>query len=159
MDNGIILSQMSIQTILKEPDNRLRQISSPVPDAASFLPDLIQDMKDTLAASGGIGLAAPQIGELWRVVVIDLSLGKSPPVVLVNPVLSAGKGSVSIEEGCLSVDGRRVSVPRHSQIHVKALDEKGRKLSFLAKGLLSICVQHEVDHLNGRLIIDAVQPA
>ncbi len=156
MDNGIILSAMTIKTILKEPDDRLRQVSNLVPGAAPFLADLVQDMKETLASSGGIGLAAPQIGEPWRVVVIDLSLGKSPPLVLINPVLSAGKGSVSIEEGCLSVEGRRVSVPRYNQVHVKALDEKGRRLSFLAKGLLSICVQHEVDHLNGRLIIDAL---
>lgn len=147
---------MAIRPILLEPDSRLRQQAEPVPAGWPGLPGLVKDLLQTLAASGGIGLASPQIGEPWRVVVVDLSLGQRVPLVLVNPRLIAASGQVAIEEGCLSVPERRIRVPRHASITVEAGDTRGRLRRFQAEGLLAICIQHEIDHLDGRLILDAV---
>jgi peptide deformylase len=145
---------MTVRTILVAPDYRLRELSQPVPDHWLGLSDLIQDMTDTLRASGGIGLAAPQIGELWRVVVIDLSQGESEPLVLVNPMVSNCRGTTSMEEGCLSVPEQRARVPRYGSLSVVAGNAHGEMARINASGLLAICIQHEVDHLNGRLILD-----
>lgn len=135
--------------ILIEPDPRLRQLAQVVPADWSGLAGLVQDLADTLAASGGIGLAAPQIGEPWRVVAIDLSASGRAPLVLVNPVIVHRQGQAEIEEGCLSVPGRRIRVPRSASIRVR---HDGGQMN--ASGLLAICIQHELDHLDGRLIID-----
>ncbi len=147
---------MSVLPILKYPDPSLRKISKPVEVVDIGVRRLIQDMFDTMYEAPGIGLAAPQVGRLLRVVVLDVSSQQEglEPLALVNPVIEEGQGEVLWEEGCLSVPGLSVEVPRYERIRVSGLDLDGRPLQIEAEGLLSIVLQHEIDHLNGRLIID-----
>jgi len=147
---------VSVLPILKYPDPSLRKISKPVEVVDIGVRRLIQDMFDTMYEAPGIGLAAPQVGRLLRVVVLDVSSQQEglEPLALVNPVIEEGQGEVLWEEGCLSVPGLSVEVPRYERIRVSGLDLDGRPLQIEAEGLLSIVLQHEIDHLNGRLIID-----
>lgn len=146
-----------IQPILHAPDPRLKKVAASVCDFGIHLESQVNDMAQTMYGAKGIGLAAPQLGWGQRIVVIDLSSPSSlrPHLqVFVNPVLSKGRGQATIEEGCLSVPGKLARPPRFERVEVQAQDVKGRPFRLKATGLLAICLQHEVDHLNGVLMTD-----
>jgi len=140
---------MARRKILRYPDPRLHTIAKPVEVIDDALRTLIADMAQTMYASQGIGLAATQINVHQRVIVIDVSEQGNDLVVLINPEIVRSGGSASHEEGCLSVPGVTVRVRRAEWIQVQAIDEDGEPLEFRADGLEAMCIQHEMDHLQG----------
>lgn len=149
---------MALREVIVFPDERLRRKSEEVKDIDDELRDLIADMFDTMYADDGIGLAAPQVGVHKRLVVMDVVLdeetGEHLKLVLINPVITERQGEVTSTEGCLSVPEYRAEVKRAEIIKIEALDENGQKQTLEANGLLAICIQHELDHLDGKLFID-----
>ncbi len=143
-----------ILEILKYPDIRLKKKAQKVHSFAE-IQVLIEDMIETMYAAPGVGLAAPQVGISLRVAVIDTSPpDQKNPFVLVNPEIIRHEGETSIEEGCLSLPGPRALIARAEKIFVRAQDAQGNPLEKEVEGLLAIVIQHEIDHLNGRLFID-----
>lgn len=145
---------MALREILHFPDRRLREVAQPVATVDGEIRQLVDDMLETMYDANGIGLAAIQIGVPHRVVVIDISEGRDQPLCLINPELVNTSGEVSSEEGCLSVPGYYESVQRAAEVRVRALGRDGQPLEFEADELLAICVQHEIDHLDGKLFVD-----
>jgi peptide deformylase len=145
---------MSLLTIHTYPDHCLRKQAGEVTTFDDQLVTLTQDMAQTMYEAPGIGLAAPQVNINQRVVVIDVSEAKNDLRILINPQINRLEGEQEYEEGCLSIPGEFGIVSRAAQIHVQALDLTGSSFEFDAEGLLAICVQHEIDHLNGVLFID-----
>ncbi|MCK6598545.1 MAG: peptide deformylase [Bdellovibrionaceae bacterium] len=163
---------MSILKILKYPDPTLREISEPVEIFDEKLARLTENMIETMYDAKGIGLAAPQVGVLQRVVVIDtrpkdeegrrykyeemaeFEKQVTQPLLLINPRIIKGQGKTTFDEGCLSIPSFYETVNRHEVIEVETYDLKGNKKTFKADGLLAICIQHELDHLEGKLFID-----
>jgi peptide deformylase len=145
---------MALLHILTYPDPRLRQRASPVAAVDAQLRQLVDDMAQTLYAAKGIGLAATQVGVAQRVVVIDLSPGQDQLQVLINPRVVARDGSQECEEGCLSVPEVYDTVERAERVTVSYLDINGDARQMDADGLLAVCVQHEIDHLDGKLFVD-----
>ena len=148
---------MSIKKILTEPDKILRQVSKPVKEVGKYEQSLMDDMLDTMYAADGIGLAAIQIGIPKRIIVMDISWskGEKKPMYFVNPVIKKKDKEKSIyEEGCLSVPNQFAEIDRPSKCEVEYLDFYGEKKILKAEGLLATCIQHEINHLDGRLIID-----
>lgn len=144
-----------IRPILTHPDPRLRETAVPVATVDDDVRTLLADLFDTLYDSGGIGLAATQVGVARRIVVIDLgSPGHRQPYACINPTILKAKGAVRSQEGCLSVPGQTTTVPRAKSVEVSFLDAQGRPCKLRAQGLLAACFQHEIDHLDGRLLID-----
>jgi peptide deformylase len=142
-------------TILEYPDPRLRIKAVAVERVDGQLRQLIDDMFETMYAAPGIGLAATQVDVHQRLVVIDVSQDKSAPLVLINPQIIERDGSLQVEEGCLSVPGVfDTPTARSEKIRVRALDRDGKPFELEAEGLLSICIQHELDHLDGKLFVD-----
>ena len=140
--------------ILHFPDPRLRERGAPVSDFGPSLQQIIDDMFETMYAAPGIGLAATQVGLKLQLAVIDVSETRDERRVLINPQLLERKGTCDSEEGCLSVPGYLDTVKRAERVHVKALDRHGEPYEIETEGLLAVCIQHEMDHLNGRLFID-----
>lgn len=151
---------MTLRKILIFPDPVLRKIAEPVDRIDQSLKTLIGDMIETMHAAPGVGLAAPQVGVSQRVVVADPSAGENPDLALelMNPEIISSKGSVQHEEGCLSLPEVEVKVQRAEQVVVKAQRLDGRMQTIEAEGYLSYILQHEIDHLNGVLIIDSLGP-
>lgn len=150
---------MAILTILEFPDPRLRLKAKPVTTVDSRLRTLIADMFDTMYAAPGIGLAATQVNVQEQIVVMDVSENKAEPLVFINPKVAILSGDFQeYEEGCLSVPGFYESVSRPSRIKVEALDKTGTPFEMIADGLLAICIQHEIDHLEGKLFVDYLSP-
>ena len=145
---------MGILTILEFPDERLRKKAETVKAVDKKLKQLVDDMLETMYASRGIGLAATQINVQQRVVVIDVSEEKNAPLCLINPVILEKDGVKESEEGCLSVPGFFENVTRAEHIKIKALDREGLEFELEATGLLAVCIQHEMDHLDGKLFVD-----
>lgn len=145
---------LSILTILEFPDNRLRKKAVPVQSVDEKIQSLIDDMLETMYQANGIGLAATQINIHQRIIVIDISEEKNDPLCLINPELLIKEGSKDSEEGCLSVPGFFESVKRSEHIRVKALDKFGQLFELEAQDLLAVCIQHEIDHLDGKLFVD-----
>jgi peptide deformylase len=145
---------MALLQILEFPDPRLRNRAQPVAQVDAALRTLIDDMFETMYAAPGIGLAATQVNVAKRVLVIDLSERRNEPLALVNPEILQRAGVEETEEGCLSVPGYFDKVTRAEQIRVRALDRDGKQLEFDADGLLAVCIQHEIDHLDGKLFVD-----
>ena len=145
---------MAILDILVYPDSRLRTRAEPVDRLDPSIVKLIDDMAETMYAAPGIGLAATQVNVHKRVVVIDISETKDQLQAFVNPVLVGSGDQIETDEGCLSVPGAIVPVWRFSEVHVSALDQSGQPFEIHASGLLSICIQHEVDHLDGKVFVD-----
>ena len=148
---------MSKKKILTLPDPILRKTSEPVEKIDKKIKNLMDDMLETMYAAPGIGLAAVQIGILKRIIVIDLAKEgeKKKPIFIVNPeIISQSSDLVSYEEGCLSIPNQFAEVERPNTCKIKFLDYEGNKKELEAKGLLSTCIQHEIDHLNGILFID-----
>lgn len=145
---------MAIRDILHFPDPRLRTIAKPVVQVDDAIRQLIDDMFETMYAAPGIGLAATQINVHKRVIVIDISEGKTEPLCLINPELTDKQGVEEMEEGCLSVPGQYEKVQRADSVSVKYLDKRGEQQSLTTDGLLAVCIQHEIDHLDGKLFVD-----
>ena len=149
---------MALLKILYLPDERLRKVSAPVNDFTPALQTLIDDMFDTMYHANGVGLAAPQIGVNLRLSVVDCGGKQKQPLVFINPEICASTGSEKFKEGCLSVPGAMEIVTRAKQITVKALDRSGTPFEMEMDGLMAECLQHEIDHLNGKLFIDLLSP-
>ncbi len=145
---------MALREILTYPDKRLRQLAQPVTKFDKKLSTLVGDMTQTMYTADGIGLAAVQIDVAQRVVVMDLSEEKNQPQVFINPVLSNLSGSVETQEGCLSVPEIYADVTRAESVTINAQDVKGDSFEIQADEILSICIQHEVDHLDGKVFVD-----
>jgi peptide deformylase len=149
---------MAIHKILYLPDPRLREIAKAVEIFDDQLQTLIDDMFETMYDAHGVGLAAPQIGVGLRLSVIDVEGDKKNQIVIINPELVASEGAKKFDEGCLSVPGAYDTVIRAEKVTVKALDRQGKPFEIAAEGLLAECLQHEIDHLNGKLFIDLLSP-
>ena len=150
---------MALLPILEFPDPRLRTVAKPVTEVDDKIRQLVDDMFDTMYDAPGIGLAASQVNVHKRVVVIDVSEDKSQPLVFINPEIEVLDTEVSeYDEGCLSVPGFYETVVRPEHIRVKALDRDGKPFEIEPQGLLAVCIQHELDHLNGKLFVDHISP-
>ncbi|MEO1903867.1 MAG: peptide deformylase [Methylococcales bacterium] len=149
---------MSILTILEFPDERLRKVATPVEAIDSMRSRLIDDMFETMYESNGIGLAATQIDFHERIIVMDTSEEKDAPFCLVNPEILEQEGTEVSEEGCLSVPGFFEKVERAEKVVVSALNRDGDAFELSAEGMLAICIQHEMDHLSGKLFVDYLSP-
>lgn len=147
---------LSILTILEFPDERLRKKAAVVKTVDDKIRKLVDDMLETMYQSHGVGLAATQVDVHQRVIVIDISEEKDGPLFLINPEVIEKDGIKESEEGCLSVPGFYEKVKRAEHIRVKALNREGRSFEFEARDLLAVCVQHEMDHLNGKLFVDYI---
>ena len=145
---------MPLRTILSYPDPRLKQRASTVTTIDESVARLCEDMAETMYAAPGIGLAATQVNVAKRVLVIDLSEKRDQPLALINPEVLERTGVEETEEGCLSVPGYFDKVTRAERIRVRALDRNGKQIEFEAEGLLAVCIQHEIDHLDGKLFVD-----
>jgi peptide deformylase len=146
---------MAILNILEFPDPRLRTIAKPVDVVDDGIRQLIDDMFETMYDAPGIGLAATQINVHKRIVVMDLSEDKTEPRVFINPEFEFLTDEMEqYQEGCLSVPGFYENVDRPQKVKIKALDRDGQAYELIAEGLLAVCIQHECDHLNGKLFVD-----
>lgn len=149
---------MAILDVLRFPDERLRTVASQVETVDDEIKQLVDDMFDTMRDERGIGLAATQVNVHKRVVVMDVSEEQNEPRVFINPKIVARQGTTISEEGCLSVPNNYAKVERAEQVTVEALDRDGKPFSLEADGLLAICIQHELDHLQGKLFVDYLSP-
>jgi len=149
---------MALRKIIYLPDPRLRLVAKPVVTFDDALQQLIEDMFETMYEARGVGLAAPQIGISKRLTVIDVSDDKSKQLVLINPEIIESEGSVEFQEGCLSVPGAFDTVVRANKVTVRAQDRHGKSFDISGEGLMAECLQHEIDHLNGKLFVDLLSP-
>ena len=149
---------MALLQILKFPDSRLHRVAEPVPQVDEATRSLVDDMADTMYAAPGIGLAATQVNVHKQVIVMDISESKDQLLVLINPEIVESSGQFECEEGCLSVPGVFEKVSRAAEIRVRALDRDGNEFEFDASGLLAVCVQHEMDHLKGKVFVEYLSP-
>lgn len=145
---------MSVLNILLHPDDRLHIVATPVKSVDEVTQQLVKDMAETMYQASGIGLAATQVNVPQRVIVIDISDTRDNLLVLINPEIQLKEGTVIFEEGCLSVPGVYDQVERSERIMVKALNAEGVAFNLEATGLLSVCIQHEIDHLDGKVFIE-----
>ncbi len=145
---------MALLKILEYPDPRLRTRAKPVTQVDDRIRQLARDMLETMYAAPGVGLAATQVDVHERFLVMDVSDDRSQPLVLINPEILRQECPETGEEGCLSVPGYTESVERASKIRVRALDQRGEPIEFDAEGLMAVCIQHEMDHLDGKLFVD-----
>ncbi len=149
---------MALLPILEYPDPRLKKVAATV---AAFTPDvvrLVRDMAETMYAAPGVGLAATQVDVHKRIIVIDVSDARDGLVVLVNPEIIAASGEIECEEGCLSVPGYYDKVVRAARVTVRARNERGEPFERTAEDMLAVCIQHEMDHLVGRMFVDYLSP-
>ncbi|MGD8784995.1 MAG: peptide deformylase [Thioalkalispiraceae bacterium] len=147
---------MALLNILHFPDERLRTIAQPVDEVNDEVRTLVDDMFETMYAAPGIGLAATQVNVHKRIIVIDISEEKDQPLCLINPEITERDGVQTYEEGCLSVPGFYENVERAESITVRALDKDGKEFTLSTDGLLAVCIQHEMDHLQGKLFVDYI---
>lgn len=149
---------MALLNVLIYPDERLKTIAKPVEVFDEKLDQFLDDMFDTMYQEEGIGLAATQVDVHQRIITIDIEGDKQNQLVLINPEIIESCGETGIEEGCLSLPGLRALVPRKEKVTVKALNRKGEEFVLQAEDLLAICIQHEIDHLNGIVFADYLSP-
>ena len=150
---------MAILSILCFPDPRLHTVAKPVPQVDARVQALVADMLETMYDANGIGLAATQVNVHERVVVIDVSEERDQPLVLINPDITWASPEKTVgDEGCLSVPGIYDGVERSERVHVKALNAQGESHTVEAEGLLAICIQHEMDHLMGKVFVEYLSP-
>lgn len=140
--------------ILHYPDSRLCKVAIPVETIDNDIRTLVNNMLETMYAAPGIGLAATQVNVQKRIIVMDVSEQKNQPLVFINPTLIECEGSIESEEGCLSVPGICETVRRFNRVRVTALDVNSKSVEIDSSGLLAVCIQHEMDHLNGKLFVD-----
>ena len=149
---------MALLPILEYPDPRLKKVAAPVAAVTADVRKLVRDMAETMYAAPGVGLAATQVNVHRRVIVIDISDHKDDLRVFINPELLSADGEAECEEGCLSVPGYYDKVTRAARIRVRALDEHGETFELDAEGLLAVCIQHEMDHLEGKVFVEYLSP-
>jgi peptide deformylase len=149
---------MALLPVLEYPDPRLRTVARPVTEITPGIRQLIRDMAETMYAAPGIGLAATQVDVHQQIIVIDLSETKDTLLVLINPEIIESSGEVYGEEGCLSVPGYYDEIKRAETITVRTMNEEGQSYEFDADGLLAVCIQHEIDHLYGKVFVDYLSP-
>ena len=150
---------MTILTVLSFPDDKLRTKATDVAEVNDEIRTIVDDMLETMYEENGVGLAATQVNIHQRIVVIDVSDDKKQPLVFINPeIINKSEDTFINEEGCLSVPGCYAKVDRHAQVTVKALDKNGKAFVLDGEELLSICIQHELDHLQGILFVDYLSP-
>jgi peptide deformylase len=145
---------MALLPILHYPDDRLHRIAAPVEDINDEIRQLVKDMAQTMYAAPGIGLAATQVNVHLQVIVMDISESHDQLMVFINPEILEAQGEAECEEGCLSVPGIYEKVTRAERIKVRALDANGEPFTLEASGLLAVCIQHEMDHLRGRVFVE-----
>ena len=149
---------MAVLEILHYPDKRLRTVAKPVEQVNAGVRQLVDDMFETMYEAPGIGLAATQVDVHQRVIVIDTSEDKNQPLCLINPEIIKSDGAEECEEGCLSVPDIYETVQRAETVTVRALDQNGEEFTLDAGDLLAVCIQHEMDHLVGKLFVDYLSP-
>jgi peptide deformylase len=149
---------MAILTILNYPDPRLRTVAKPVQAVDATIQRLVADMAETMYAAPGIGLAATQVNQHIQLILVDTSKEQNNLQVFINPKITAKNGEQDYEEGCLSVPGIYENVTRAEKITVEALDINGKKFKLNAEGLLAVCIQHEMDHLLGKVFVEYLSP-
>ncbi len=150
---------MALLPILRYPDPRLHTVAKPVAEVDARIQRLVDDMLETMAQADGVGLAATQVDVHLRLIVIDTSEGRDPPRVLINPEITARSAEMQTsDEGCLSVPTIYDQVQRHARVSVRAQDRDGQWQNFDAEGLAAVCVQHEMDHLLGKVFVEYLSP-
>jgi peptide deformylase len=149
---------MALLNILEYPDPRLRKVAAPVTAFTPEIEKLVADMAETMYAAPGVGLAATQVDVHKRVIVIDVSDAKDQLQVFVNPELLWAEGEAECEEGCLSVPGFYDKVTRAARVRVRASNARGEPFEVEAEGLLAVCIQHEMDHLEGKVFVERLSP-
>lgn len=149
---------MSLLDILYFPDAQLRRSATAVANVDGMVVSLVDNMFQTMYEAPGIGLAATQVNTHQRVVVIDVSEESDNPLTFINPQILVSEGEGEMQEGCLSIPGVYENVKRPSDIRVSAIDREGNPFEMDADGLLAVCIQHEIDHLNGKLFVDYLSP-
>ena len=147
---------MAKLNILEFPDPRLRTVAKPIEKVDSTIVKYAQDMLETMYDAPGIGLAATQVNIHLRLIVLDVSDQKNDPIFLVNPVITRAEGEIETSEGCLSIPGYSEPISRYETIEYEAIDLNGNEKKDVANGLLAICIQHEMDHLQGKLMVDRI---
>jgi peptide deformylase len=145
---------MAVLNILRYPDPRLEEVAKPVTRVDDAIRQLVRDMAETMYTAPGIGLAATQVDVHERVIVLDVSDARDQLVVLINPEIVGLEGEQECEEGCLSVPGVYDVVKRAAKVKVRALDGEGRPFELAAEGLLAVCIQHEMEHLEGKVFVE-----
>jgi len=149
---------MALLNILEYPDPRLRKVATPVAAVTAEIQKLVRDMAETMYAAPGVGLAATQVDVHKRIIVMDISEAHDELRVFINPEIVAAEGEAECEEGCLSVPGYYDKVTRAARVVVRAQDANGGFFTLEADGLLAVCVQHEIDHLSGKVFVDRLSP-
>jgi peptide deformylase len=149
---------MTTLTILNYPDPRLHKVAKPIAEVNNAIRNLVVDMAETMYAAPGIGLAATQVDQHIQLIVIDISKEQNDLLVFINPKIVAKSGQKEYEEGCLSVPGVYETVTRAEKITVEALDKEGKPFTLDAEGLLAVCIQHEMDHLLGKVFVEYLSP-
>ncbi|MBU2918431.1 MAG: peptide deformylase [Psychrosphaera sp.] len=149
---------MTVLNVLQFPDERLRTVAKEITEVTDEIKTLIDDMFDTMDEEQGVGLAASQVDQHIRLFVLDTSAERDEPLVFINPVITHKEGMVINEEGCLSVPHCYAKVERAETVTVTALDKNGEAFTKTAEGLMAICIQHELDHLDGKLFVDYLSP-
>ena len=147
---------MAVLDIIRYPHDVLSQRCADIPAVTEDIRRLADDMLATMAQAGGIGLAAPQVGQSLRLLVADVSESEHGPIQLANPCIVSSEGHVALEEGCLSVPGVRAPVKRARRVVVRGIDMDGKEKTIEAGDLLAVCLQHEIDHLDGVLFFDRI---
>lgn len=145
---------MAILKILQYPDERLHKVAKKVPQVDETIRKLVRNMAETMYAAHGVGLAATQVDAHVRIIVVDVSETQNQLMAFINPEIIASSGVSQCEEGCLSVPGIYDKVSRAEKITVRALDQKGKTFTLDAEGLLAVCIQHEMDHLIGKVFVE-----
>jgi peptide deformylase len=151
---------MAKRDVVTYPQATLRKKSTAIVEIGQDIRDLIRDMRETMYSSQGIGLAAPQVGVNQKVIVVDVTIyqPEQKPFALINPEIVSGEGEVESTEGCLSVPGVLETIKRNEKVTVRGLSEEGEQVEIEATGMLAICLQHEIDHLNGMTIVERLSP-
>lgn len=151
---------MAVREVVTYPKVTLRKKAEAVSEVTEEIRELIRDMKETMYISQGIGLAAPQLGVNRRVIVVDVTPydPDQEPFALINPEVVSGEGEVDSTEGCLSVPDLLETIKRKEKVTVRGFDEEGKEVEIEATGMLAICLQHEIDHLNGTTIVERLSP-
>ncbi len=149
---------MAILNILEYPDPRLRKVAAAVAAVTPEIRKLVADMAETMYAAPGVGLAATQVDVHKRVIVMDVSEARDELRVFINPEILAAEGDAECEEGCLSVPGYYDKVTRAAKVTVRAQDGDGEPFELAAEGMLAVCIQHEIDHLSGKVFVDRLSP-
>ena len=147
---------MAKLNILEVPDPRLRTVAKPIEKVDSTIVQYAEDMLETMYDAPGIGLAATQVNIHLRLIVLDVSDQKNDPIFLINPVITRAEGEIETSEGCLSIPGYSEPISRYETIEYEAIDLNGNEKKDVANGLLAICIQHEMDHLQGKLMVDRI---